>query len=225
MKNLLKKKMKLTEGERTRGARQLIRLEVIIDVLFALMVYRIFMMLPRPEIDGFTRETLLQALTDDPFRYLIMLVGIVMLLIYWNQNNLQFGYLKRTDGMHAGLSLLQVFFLMIYLYFVRLDMEFEGAVVALEFESIFLALAGFIGVWCWYYANKKGLVSDELTREEQNNVYKKLFPEPITAVLTFPFAVLGPDIWTLSWLLLLPVTWLVNWRRKVIMKRSEDQGV
>jgi uncharacterized membrane protein len=210
----------LTKGELNKGARQLIRLEVIIDVLFALMIYRIFMMLPRPEIDGFTRETLMQALTDDPFRYLMMLVGMIMILIYWNQNNMQFGYLKRANAILAGLSLLQSVFLMVYLYFVRLDMEFDGAVVALEMESVFLALAGFIGVWCWHYANKKGLVTEELGKEERDNVYRKLFPEPITSVLTFPFAAFGPDIWTISWLLLFPVTWIVNWRRRKIMKKS-----
>ena len=220
MKKLLDNKQEVTKGEIQKGARQLIRLEVVIDVLFALMLYRIFTLLPRPEIEGFTRETFRQALTEDPFRYLVMLVGLIMILIYWNQSNLQFGYLKRTNAVHAGLSLFQVFLLFVYLYFVRMDLEFEGTQLALEMESVFLALAGFIGIGSWYYAIRKGLVSEDVSIKEQDSVYRKLLPEPITSALTFRFAAFGVDIWTISWLLLFPVTWIVNWRRRVIMEKS-----
>jgi hypothetical protein len=44
---------------------------------------------------------------------------------------------------------------MLYLYFVRLDLEFDGAVIALKMESIALALAGFLSVLSWHYAIKK----------------------------------------------------------------------
>jgi len=94
---------------------------------------------------------------------------------------------------------------MIYLYFVRLDVEFEGAVIALQMESVFLALSGFFALWAWYYAIKNKMISDHITTDEQNKVYLKLLPEPIVSVLSFPFAAFGPDIWTLSWLLLIPV--------------------
>jgi hypothetical protein len=30
------------------------------------------------------------------------------------------------------------------------------------------------------------------------------------AAATFPFAVFGADIWTLAWLLLIPVSWLLK---------------
>jgi hypothetical protein len=48
-----------------------------------------------------------------------------------------------------------MFCLMIYFYFVRLDIELEGVGIALLMESIFLALAGFLGVYGWNYALKK----------------------------------------------------------------------
>ncbi len=70
--------------------------------------------------------------------YLVMVVGMVMVIIYWGQSNLQFGNLVRTDGKHAALSIIQTFSLMLYFYFVRLDVELGGAVITLKMESIFM---------------------------------------------------------------------------------------
>ena len=147
--------------------------------------------------------------------------GFVLVLIYWMQSNLQFGNLERTDGKHATLSLLQVITLMIYLYFVRLDVELDGAIIALQMESVFLALSGFLGLWSWHYAIKNKLISDTLMKDEQDKVYLKLMPEPIVSVLSFPFAFFGADIWTLSWLLLIPVGYLSKrWQRNIASKKS-----
>jgi len=153
-----------------------------------------------------------------------MFVGFVLVLIYWGQSNLQFGNLDRTDSKHATLSLLQVITLMIYLYFVRLDVELDGAVIALQMESVFLALSGFLGLWSWHYAIKNNLISDAIKKDEQDKVYLKLMPEPIVSVLSFPFAAFGPDIWTLSWLLLIPVGYISKkMRAKITAKQSEKE--
>ncbi len=222
IKKFLKSKTEITEAFKERGSKQLFRLAIIIDVLYALMIYKIFLFLPRPEVDGFTKDDLVEVLTTSYLNYLVMFVGFVLIIIYWMQSNLQFGNLERTDGKHATLSLLQVISLMIYLYFVRIDVEFDGAVIALQMESIFLALAGFLAVWSWHYSIKNNLITDTLTTLEQNKVYLKLFPEPITAVLTLPFAVLGPDIWTLSWLLLIPVGIILKKVRQRLAAKKAD---
>jgi len=49
--------------------------------------------------------------------------------------------------------------------------------------------------------------------------YLKLMPEPITSRLTIPFAVFGPDIWTASWLLMIPVSYTL----KRIRTRMEEK--
>jgi hypothetical protein len=65
-----------------------------------------------------------------------------------------------------------------------------------------------MSIWAWQYARKKDLISDDMKEQEKEGVLLKLMPEPIVSALTFPFAIFGPDIWTASWLLLIPVTWL-----------------
>ncbi len=207
-KVLFESNAEFTEALKERGARQLLRLGFITDVLFALMLFQIFMFLPRPDVDHFDATNLVQVLSESYLNYMTMFVGILLILIYWNQNNLQFGNLEMTDGRHSSISILQVVCLMIYLYFVRLDMEFEGQVLILQMQSVTLALAGFFSLWSWHYAIKNKRISDTLSTRETNDIYLKLMPEPIVSVLTFPFAWISPLAWTLAWLLLIPVTWL-----------------
>ena len=200
----------VSETKFEMGRRQLKRVQIVIDVLFALLLFSLFQFLPRPDVDHFTRETMVQAFADSYINYLVILVGIVLILIYWNQNNLLFGNLERSNGTHATLSILSIFSLMLYLYFVRLDMELDSTTLALQMQSITLALSGFLGIYSWHYAIKKKLITDKLTGVEQDAVYLKLLPEPVVALISFPFAWLGPDGWTLSWLLLIPVSWVLK---------------
>lgn len=217
IKKYLKITQQYTDAAKARGARQLIRLEVMIDVLFALMIYKLFTFMPNPDIDGFGRDELYKVLTESYLNYTVIFIGLVLVIIYWGMNNLQFGNLDRTDGKHATLSILQVFSLMLYIYFVRLDAQFEGEVFLMQLQSTFLALAGFLSVASWYYAIKNGLVSEDPTDLEKEKMYIKLLPEPIVASLTFPLAYFGPLVWTLGWLLLIPVGYL----SKVVQRKMK----
>lgn len=208
----------ISEAMKDREMRQLFRLQTLIDVVYGITLFRIFLFLPRPEVDGFGAKDLVKVLSESYLNYMMIVVGIFMLIVYWGQSNLQFGNLERTKTPHAVFSILQIVFLMLYFYFVRLDMQFEGAAIALQMESIFLALAGAMSVLGWRYAVKNGLVDQSLSDEERYEVYLKLLPEPIVSLLTFPFAFVGPDVWTASWLLLIPVTIIV---RRIIKKMKE----
>ena len=58
---LFESKKELTDAMKERGARQLLRLGFITDVLFALMIFQLFMFLPRPEVDNFDATNLVTA--------------------------------------------------------------------------------------------------------------------------------------------------------------------
>lgn len=220
VKNIAKSK-DVTEAQKERGLKQLNRLNRVVDILYALMIFRAFLMLPRPEVDNFGKEELVEVLQASYINYLAMFVGLVLILIYWGQNNLQSGNLVRTDGKHSVSTLLQAFCLMIYLYFVRLDVEFDGAIITLQIESISLALAGLFSILSWAYAIKNNLLSDTVTTEEKRNVYLKLMPEPIVSLLSLPFAIYGPNIWTLSWLMLIPVSMILKrYRNKLVTDKQ-----
>ena len=210
IKKILNAKNEITHALIERGEKQLFRLGVMIDVLYALMIYKLFMLMPNPEIDNFGREELYKVLTESYLNYTVIFIGLVLVILYWGMSNLQFGNLKRTDSTHSAISILQVFILMLYIYFVRLDAEFKGEVILMQSQSLFLAIAGFLSVGSWYYALKNNLVSDAPSKLEKETMYIKLLPEPVVSVLTFPLAWFGPGIWTLGWLLLIPAGWLAK---------------
>ena len=221
MKNPLKRiKSEPTPAIIERGEVQLNRIMVIIDVLYALMIFRLFLLMPNPQVDNFTASELVSVFRTSYLNYTVMIIGMILILLYWGQNHLVFGNLTRTEGSLPIIAILQAFFLMLYLYFVRLEMEMGGQTLLLVLQSVFLAVAGGMSVWAWHYSNTHNLISEKVSGLERDKTYLKLMPEPITAVFTIPFAFLGPNIWTLSWLLMIPVSWLLKRIRKRMKERE-----
>jgi len=225
IKKFMQPKNELTQALLERGEKQLFRLAVIIDVLFALMIYQLFTFMPNPNIDHFGREELSKVLSESYLNYTVILIGLVLVILYWGMSNLQFGNLKRTDSTHSALSILQIFSLMLYIYFVRLDAEFEGEVLLMQMQSIFLAVAGILSFLTWHYSLKNKLVSDAPSSLEKEAIYLKLMPEPLVSILTFPLAWFGPLVWTLGWLLLIPIGWGLKKYRHSLGFISQKDGL
>ena len=194
-----------SEAEQERGFAQLVRVITVIDVLYALIIFRLFTLLPNPDIDNFGASELITVLKSSFANYTVMIIGIVLVLIYWQQSNLIFGNIKRTDPRHSSISILQVVCLMVYLYFIKLDTQFGSSGLIMRMQSIMLALAGFFAIYSWFYAIKKEIISDAVDVSFQQSVYIKLIPEPLIALITIPLSYLGTGIWTLGWLLVIPV--------------------
>jgi uncharacterized membrane protein len=194
-------KKEKTQAQKERDERQLRRLQTLMDVVFGVLIIRIFTLLPHfvsPETGEFDP---LVIFTETGENFIMFMVGFILISIYWVQNNKTTGNMISTDGKHTMLSILQLFFLLLYLYSVRLDMETESDVLALFMQSVSLALAGFAGVASWVYAtNHAELVSEAVTSEKANELKISILSEPLAAAFTIPFAFIGPGIWNLSWL-------------------------
>jgi len=190
-----------SQAQIERDASQLRRLHTLMDVVFGVLLIRIFTLLPhpiKPETGNFDP---LVIFTEGGENFIMFIIGFILITIYWIQSNKTSGNLVATDGKHTVLSILQLLFLLLYLYSVRLDMETQSDVLALFMQSVSLALAGFAGVAAWVYASKRGnLVSEAVSSEEANDLKISILAEPLAAVVTIPFAFIGPGIWNLSWL-------------------------
>jgi succinate dehydrogenase hydrophobic anchor subunit len=217
MKMQLLKKTKATKAEIERGVGLLNSLKIVINVLYALLVFQVFLILPRPDDPELKYNTLSQIYSENIMQVLVIVVGLILNIIYWIQFNKQLGNLVRSSPMHASLSIVQIFFLMLYLYFVRFDMEFDGMKLALQMESILLALTGFTGALNWYYAKRHGLRSENISDDEELSMFYNLLPEPLASLFTLPFASFGPGIWTISFLSIIPIGYVL----KLMSKRVE----
>ena len=208
------KKTDPTKAQIERGVGLLNSITIVINVLYALLIFQVFLILPRPDDPELEYNTLGQIYSENTSQILVIVVGIILIIMYWIQFNRQLGNLVRSSPIHASLVVLQMISLMLYLYFVRFDMEFDGMQLALQMESIFLALAGFLGAFNWRYARYQKLTSDQIGDDEELSIFYSLLPEPVASLFTLPFAVLGPTIWTISFLSIIPIGYILKLVRK-----------
>jgi uncharacterized membrane protein len=201
VKSNISEKKEKTQAQKERDATQLRRLQMLMDVVFGVLLIRIFTLLPHPVKSETGAFDPLMIFTEAGEDFIMFIIGFVLITIYWIQNNKTTGNLVATDGKHTVLSIMQLLFLLLYLYSVRLDMETQSDVLALFMQSVSLALAGFAGVAAWIYASRQpDMVSEAVSAEETSELKITILAEPLASVVTIPFAFIGPGIWNLSWL-------------------------
>jgi uncharacterized membrane protein len=187
-----------SSGDEKRWVTQLARLETLMDVVFALVLWRFFELLPRPMEDE--TRSVLEVFTDDPRQLLTVVIGIIIVIIYWLQNNLLFGHLERTDAKHSAISILQIFSLLLFLYAITVGTNYEAAADLRLLESVTAMSVGVISYWGWRYAKRTAnLVSPSLSKEDADAISVRILAEPIAAAITIPFAIFTPLLWELAW--------------------------
>jgi uncharacterized membrane protein len=201
-----------------RESRQLQRLEVLIDVIFAIVIWRVFMLIPRPDTADWQWDAIGPFLSANVLTFILMAIAMVVVIIYWIQNNALFNNLDRTDGRHTAISIVQIFFLLCFLLSIRLGVVLEASSGTRAFESCTAALVGIASAWGWSYAIKnRRLISADLTDQEAGDLQIRILAEPITALITIPCAFVGPWIWEASWLLYPLIAYILR-RRKTAGK-------
>lgn len=198
-----------------RESLQLQRLARMVDVVYAILIWRFFTLLPQPTAEQLSWEHIGSFLSANIGGFLSIVIGIVVAIIYWIQNNVLFGNLQSTDSRHTILSILQLFFLLIFLLSLRLGIELGASNGTRALESMAASLVGISGGWGWAYAIKNHrLLSPEVTEQYALRLRDRILAEPITACITVPFAFVGPILWEISWLSYPVVVWLVRRRRR-----------
>ena len=187
---------------------KLIRLERVMDVVYALVIWRIFMILPRPEEGDSGVTNVLELVINNWDIFILALLGLVIVIVFWLQNNSLFACLKATDRIHTAIAIFQLFFLLFFLYSIgtgiRLGAGADSRLLE-SFAALLLAISAYLG---WYYAYRKGdLVSDDVPVEKSEALLKRNLAEPFTALFTMPFAFVGPIAWELSWFLYPFIRW------------------
>ncbi len=186
--------------EEKRNILQLSRLERVTDVVFALVIWRLFTFLPTQKIGDNKWASVTEMLTTEWLIYVFVLVAMVIVIIYWVQSNALLGNLKKTDGIHTAISIFQLFFVLLFIYSIGAGMRIGSNNDSRVFESIMAMMVGLMSLLSWHYAMHKGdLLDPELGADDAIRIRKKNMAEPITAAITIPFAFVGPVFWELSW--------------------------
>jgi len=198
-----------------RESLQLQRLARMVDVVYAIIIWRAFTLLPRPTAEQLSWEHIGAFLSANIGGFLLVFIGIVVTIIYWIQNNVLFGNLQSTNSRHTILSILQLFLLLVFLVSLRLGIDLGASTGTRALESIAAALVGITGGWGWSYAIKNHrLLLPEVTEQFAYRLRDRILAEPITAIITIPLAFVGPILWEISWLSYPLVVLLVRGRRR-----------
>jgi uncharacterized membrane protein len=179
---------------------QLKRLETLTDVVYGIVIWRLFVLIPKPsrEQQWDSVGAFISANLGD---LLLVLIGLVVTIIYWGQSNALFGALARTDTRHTVLSILQIFFLLVFLYSLKLGIDLGATAGTRAFESGSAAVVGILGAAAWIYAiHNRRLLLPEVTEQDARELGDRVLAEPVTALITIPFAFLGALYWEPAWL-------------------------
>ena len=183
-----------------RSTLQLTRLERLADVVFAIVIWRLFMLLPRPVEDADRWDSIATMLQQEWFSFLFVLVATIIIIIYWLQNNSLLGNLKKTDAIHTTIIVFQLVFILLFLYAITSGIVLGAGDDSRIFESFTAMMIGVLSWLGWYYAmNRAHLLDPQLSKQEAEAILQKNLAEPITAAITIPFAFIGPAAWELSW--------------------------
>jgi uncharacterized membrane protein len=203
--------------ERTALA-QLARLTVLTDVVYAVALVLVIQWLPLPSESRTEGAVWLFDLFAEHGGNLVSaFIGLVFVIIYWLRSNTLLSALERTDAWHTAFSIASVFFLLLLLYIVRVSAE-VAAPSRRAGESVAAALIGLAAGAAWMRARKCSLVRPGITAEERLGVQIEAFAEPLTALITLPFAFVGELAWNLAWLAYIPVVALL--KRRDARRRS-----
>lgn len=202
------------QATRDKERRHLDRLETLIDSIYALVIVILVAQFPSPLDREEEFPNLSAFLRDEGGDLVAPLIGLVLIVIYWLQNNALFGYLERTDNKHASSAIAQMFFVLFYLYTSDLMEAFPDTRTVLAIQSATFAMMGFLAIWGWTYATKgRRLIGEELDDEQIRTTLTKVLPEPLTALVTLVCAPFGTMAWNLGWLAAPVIGVLVRRRR------------
>ena len=196
----------MPESPQTGTARrQLERLGTLTDVVYGVALVLIISWLPLPEDSQATGAVWIFDLWAENSQNIIaVVIGLVFSIMYWIRSNTLMTALDRTDGVHTGLSIASVFFLLLLLYVVRVSAE-VAAPSRRAGESIAVALIGIAAGAAWWWARRRSLVREGTSQKEMLGVQLEAFTEPLTALVTLPFAYVGEIAWNLAWFAYIPI--------------------
>jgi hypothetical protein len=196
----------MDDSPHTATARsQLVRLGTLTDVVYAVALALIIQWLPLPEESSADGAVWLSELWAEYAGNIVsVIIGLAFTILYWIRSNTLMTSLDRTDAVHTGLSIASVFFLLMLLYIVRVSAE-VAAPSRRAGESGAVVLIGIASGAAWWWAGRKNLLREGITKGERLGIQIEAFAEPLTALVTLPFAYVGELAWNLAWLAYMPI--------------------
>ena len=193
--------MKNTSQKKSTGEiLQLSRLERLSDIIYAIVLWELFTLIPPLEAVKLDWTVISAYFSDHIMSLALVLLGVVVTIIYWVQNNSLLGCLESTNTRHTALSIFQLFFLLLFLLSMKAGIDLGGSLWTRLFESITASLMGWMSSFAYSHAIKnRRLLRDDVSDKEAKDLSSRIMAEPLTAMISIPF-IFTPILWEISWL-------------------------
>lgn len=186
-------------ARRRRQTSQLRRLETLSDVVYGVAIWRVFMLFPRPDEPAWSWHSWREFFAAEGLTVVLIGIGVGVLIIYWLQSNTLFSLVEGADGKLAVRAIVQLFFVLLFMFAIRVGTELPASAWTRGFESVAALLLGISSTWMWTYAVKgRRLLHPDVTDAEAKAVGRTIRAEPATALFTLPF-IFTPLFWELAW--------------------------
>ena len=190
-------------------------LGIFLDVVFALVFFRIVEFLPS-FLDGHWLQLphgILSLLASQPANLTRVVFGLVIVAYYWNRKNTFLSMVAKSNGVFAALSITALCFFCLFMYALIADPTYVGGAPTLLLQSASLLIAGLLGLIALRYAMHANLMRPEL-KESAEQFARIDLSNPLTALVATCLSWSGLTIWTLSWFVLMPLfSWLLAIRK------------
>jgi hypothetical protein len=205
----------MTIASDTVPDQELRSLGIFLDVVFALMFFRIVEFLPSflDEHWQHLPHGLLSLLASQPANLTRVVFGLVVTVYYWTQKNTLLSLLGKSNGVFATLSLASLSFLCLFMYALVADPMYVGGVPTLLLQSVSVLIVSLLSFIALLYAIHADLVRPEL-KPSAKQIARIDLRNPLTAIVAAGLSWSGLTIWTLSWFVLMPLFgWLLAIRK------------
>lgn len=195
--------MNHTAISKYENSKRIKRLQTFLDVFYAIILFAMIQYLPESENFEWAGKPygLVSLLIENGGELLRLFIGVGITFIYWLKSQKLLSPLEQSNITHTVFVLIETVFVCLFIYAAVSDPELKGGASSPALQSLFLAIAGFIGILGWCYANKHGLVSNLYSVTDKRKVLKNSLVEPITALSMIPIAFIGIRAWTLGWII------------------------
>lgn len=192
--------------------RDLRSLGIFLDVIFALMFFRIVEFLPAFQDGRWIQlpHGILSLLASQPANLTRVGFGLVITVYYWTRKNALLSLLAGSNDVVSTLSIASLSFVCLFMYALIADPEYVGGVPK---QSVSLLIASLLSFLALRYAIHADLVRAEVKPTAEQAARIDL-SNPLTALVATGLSWSGLTLWTLSWFVLMPLfSWLLAKRK------------
>ena len=179
------------------GGKEIARLELFSDAVFAIAITLLVLELKVPEHEAVQAAGGLgKALVLEIPRFYAYLISFTVIGNYWMVHHRMFRYLRRCDEGLVALNLLLLFFVAFLPFPVALFGTYRREWLAIGWYVVSLLLTGLsLNLVWWYAAGPRRLVVAELDRRVAAYVQFRAAAIPLLFTISLPFAFVNPK-WT-----------------------------